>query len=341
MGTILPGAAAASGIGDPASPFSPKPFNPTPPHAHGFPVEGAPPDIARWAAGNTGIPFLWRIAGPAPGPHAAIVALTHGEEWSGAIAVDALLRDGFAPRRGTLSLLFANWRAHARWNPAEPNRAFHIDRDLNRVWDVALLDGAAEAAELDRARELRPWLDTVDVLLDLHTTQQPSPPMIFCGPAEKSARFARALGWPRLAIRDAPHAAGRRMRDYGGFDAEDDPRLALVVECGQHWVATSVAHAHAAVAAFLCHLGMAPPAPAPAWHGPEGVVRMTHQVTAGQGAALDAVWPDFAIVPHAGTVLGHDGTAPIATPYDDAVLLMPVRRPRPGATMLRIGRFEG
>lgn len=341
MATILPGAAAAAGVGDPASPHYPRPFNPTPPYAHGFPIEGTPPDITRWAAGNTGIPYLWRFAGAAPGPHAAIVALTHGEEWSGAIAVDALLRDGFRPLRGSLSLLFANWQAHARWNAAEPNRAFYIDRDLNRVWDAALLDGDAAGVELERARALRAWLDSVDVLLDLHSTQQPSPPMIFCGPAEKSARFAQALGWPRLVIRDAPHAAGRRMRDHGGFDVEADPRLALVVECGQHWVAGSAQNARTAVSVFLAHLGMTAPVPAPAWEGPQGIVRMTHQVTAKPGAMLDAVWPDFAIVPRAGTVLGHDGTAPVATPHDDAVLLMPSRRPRPGTTMLRIGRFEG
>ena len=138
---MLQGAAAAAGVGDPLSPHYPRPFNPTPPWPHGFPIEGAPPDITRWAAGNTGIPCLWSFDGPAPGPHAALVALTHGEEWCGAHALDALLQAGIRPLRGRLSLLFHNWRAHARWNPAEPNRAFHIDRDLNRVWDPALLGG--------------------------------------------------------------------------------------------------------------------------------------------------------------------------------------------------------
>lgn len=340
MATELAGAAAHAGIGDPRSPFYPRPFNPTPPYAHGFPVVGAPPAISRWAAGNTGIAFLWTFGSGRPGPHAAVVALTHGEEWSGAVALDRLLDGGFRPARGRLSLLFANWRAHQRWDPQAPNRAFYIDRDLNRVWSRALLDSDATASELDRARELRPWLDTVDVLLDLHSTQQPSPPMIFCGTADKTAAFARRLGWPALVIRDMPHAAGLRMRDYGGFDDPSDPRIALVVECGQHWAAGTADNAIAAVQAFLGWLGMAPARPPPAWSGSAGLVEVTHQLTATDGAMLDAVWPDFAIVPRAGTRLGSNGGAPILTPHDDAVLLMPSVRPRPGTTMLRIGRFR-
>jgi predicted deacylase len=335
----LAGAAAKAGIGDPSSPHYPRPFNPTGPYAHGFPIVGSPPDIAPWAAGNAGIPFLWRFDGAAPGPHAAIVALTHGEEWCGAVALDGLLRGAFRPAHGTLSLLFANHRAHARWDPAQPNRAFYIDRDLNRVWDAALLDGDAQGWELARARELRPWLETVDVLLDLHSTQQPSPPMVFCGAADKTVAFAQALGWPRLLIRDMPHAAGRRMRDYGGFDDPADPRIAIVAECGQHWAEGAARNAIAMVARFLAQLGMAPPDAPPEWSGPRGTVQVTHQITAAEGAALDQAWPDFAIVAKAGTRLGENGGVPVVTPYDDAVLLMPARRPRPGTTMLRIGRF--
>ena len=335
----LVGMAARAGVGDPNSPFFPRPFNPTPPYAHGFPVVGAPPDIRRWASGNTGIPYLWSFAAEAPGPHAAVIALTHGEEWCGAVALDALLAGGIRPRRGRLSLLFANHQAHQRWNPEQPNRAFYIDRDLNRVWDPAVLDSDAEGSELDRARALRPWLDTVELLLDLHSTQQPSPPMTFCGAADKTVAFARALGWPRLLIRDMPHAAGRRIRDYGGFEAPGDPRSAIVVECGQHWAAGTPANAIAATQAFLAQLGMVAPAPLPTWQGPEGTVQVTHQVTAAEDALLDAIWPDLAIVPQAGTRLGRNAGADLSTPYDQAVLLMANRRPRPGTTMLRIGRF--
>jgi predicted deacylase len=342
---MLHGAAAAAGVGDPASPHYPRPFNPTPPWPHGFPIEGAPPDIARWAAGNTGIPYLWTIRGAAPGPHAAIVALTHGEEWSGAHALDLLLREGVRPRCGTLSLLFHNWRAHARWNPAEPNRAFYIDRDLNRVWDPALLDGEAQGDELDRARELRPWLDTVDHLLDLHSTQQPSPPFALAGRLPRNIAFARAMGFPHLVIEDMPHAAGRRMRDWPPFEDPVGHRTALVVECGQHWVASSVTQARQAAIAFLAHLGMAPAALLAAWPPPRDEVRMietTGSVTATTDACeLLATWPDLALVRRAGTLIGRDGPAEIRTPHDEAVLILPTRRARRGLTAVRFGRVRG
>ncbi len=340
---MLKGAAAMAGIGDPRSPHYPRPNNPTPPWPHGFPIEDGPPDIARWAGGNTGIPYLWSFDGAAPGPHAAIVALTHGEEWSGAHALHELLTGGAVPPRGRLSLLFHNWRAHARWNPAEPNRAFYIDRDLNRVWDAALLDSDAQGDELDRARELRGWVETVDHLLDLHSTQQPSPPFALAGRLPRNLDFARAIGFPRIVIEDMPHAAGKRLRDWPRFEDPDGHATALVVECGQHWVASSVVHARQAAAAFLDHRGMLPRGFGGGGprRGEVAVIETTGSVTATTDACeLLASWPDLAMVRQAGTLLGHDGATEIRTPHDDAVLILPVRRPRRGLTAVRFGRVR-
>lgn len=344
--STLPGAAAVAGVGDLRSPHYPLPFNPTPPYPHGFPIEGAPPDITRWAAGNTGIPYLWSFEGARPGPHAAIVALTHGEEWSGAHAVDLLLREKVRPLHGRLSLLFANWQAHARWIPEEPNRAFYIDRDLNRVWSPEVLDAGSTDVEIVRARELRPFVDSVDFLLDLHSTQQPSPPMALVGGLDRTAVFAQAMGWPSLVIRDMPHAAGRRLRDWGEFETPEGHRTALVVECGQHWVATTVDHARNAALTFLRYLGMAPTAllamhPIPEHEGVR-IIQTTHSVTARTDACeLLQVWPDLAMVARGGTLLGHDGDVEIRTPYDNAMLILPMRRPRRGLTAVRFGRFVG
>jgi len=343
---MLQGRAAADGVGDPLSPHYPRPFNPTPPWPHGFPIDGAPPDITRWAAGNTGLPYLWTFEGRAPGPHTAIVALTHGEEWCGAHALDLLLREGAIPPRGRLSLLFHNWRAHARWDPAAPNRAFYIDRDLNRVWDPALLDSDADGVELDRARALRGWLEGVDYLLDLHSTQQPAPPFTIAGRLARSVDFARAIGFPRIVIEDMPHAAGKRLRDWPAFENPAGHRTALVVECGQHWVDGTVTQARQAVVAFLAHLGMAPPAlltsGPPIVLGPVAVIETTASVTAQTAdCTLIATFPDLALVRRAGTLIGHDGAAEIRTPHDDAVLILPMRRPRRGLTALRFGRVRG
>lgn len=330
-----------SDVGDPASPHYPRPFNPTPPYAHGFPIEVAPVPIDRWADGNTGIPFLWSFEAVQPGPHVAIVALTHGEEICGSSALDLLLRERLRPRRGRLSPLFNNWRAHQRWDPAAPNRAFHIDQDMNRIWEPSLLDGDAHGVELARARELRSFVDSVDVLLDLHSTQQPSPPMTLPGWPRRKTEFACALGWPHLVIRD--DGAGR-LRDWGGLGAECGARVGVVVECGQHWVAETGRNALRAAARLLAHLEIIDPVQARALGDPPPaarprVVTVTHTIRArGDGAVLDRVWPDLAEVAEPGTYLGSDGLADIRTPYANAVLVMPVSRPRPGAVMLRIAQ---
>lgn len=328
-------------VGGPASPYSPRPFNPTPPYAHGFPIEVAPVPIARWARGNTGIPYLWSFEAARPGPHVAIVALTHGEEFCGSYALDLFLRERLRPKRGRLSLLFNNWRAHERWDPAAPNRAFYIDMDMNRIWEASLLDGEGLGVELGRARELRSFLGSIDVLLDLHSTQQPSPPMTLPGWPLRKTGFACAMGWPALVIRD--DGAGR-LRDWGDLGAATGSRIGLVIECGQHWLAETGRNAVRAAARLLAHLEMIDPVQARAFGdplpaAPPRIVTVTHTIRAlGDGAMLGRVWPDLAEIADAGTYLGHDGVAEIRTPYPAAVLVMPVARPRPGAVMLRIAR---
>jgi len=76
------------------------------------------PDIGRWAAGNTGIPYVWRFESERAGPRITVQALTHGNEVCGAIALDGLLAQRLAPARGALMVVFANVAAGShkiRW----------------------------------------------------------------------------------------------------------------------------------------------------------------------------------------------------------------------------------
>jgi predicted deacylase len=54
-------------------------------------IEVAFPNLDRWAAGNTGIPYVWTFGSKRAGPHVLVQALTHGNEVCGAIALDWLL----------------------------------------------------------------------------------------------------------------------------------------------------------------------------------------------------------------------------------------------------------
>ena len=69
-----------------------------------------------------------------------------------------------------------------------------------------MLDGPRHSVELERAREIRPLIDTVDVLLDLHSMLWPSEPLMLCGEtAEGHARWrwrsaCRRWWWPITAM---------------------------------------------------------------------------------------------------------------------------------------------
>ena len=132
-------------------------------------VELAPPDLSPYRAGNTGLDYVWSFAAEKPGPHVFLTALTHGNEICGAIALDRLLRAELRPAIGKLTFAFANIAAYEGFDTKDPSAARYIDEDMNRVWDEKLLDGPRKSRELQRARALRPLIDTADFLLDIHS----------------------------------------------------------------------------------------------------------------------------------------------------------------------------
>jgi predicted deacylase len=217
------------------------------------------PDIARWAQGNTGIPYVWRFESDRAGPKLTIQALTHGNEVCGAIALSELLDAKFRPTRGTLTLVFANVDAYSAFDRADPFASRCVDEDFNRVWTPDVLDGSRQSRELARARQLRPLYDDTEYLLDLHSMTDPCPPLALAGRQQKGLELAYDVGVPRHIVIDAGHKAGRRLRDYAFFDDPSDPRSALLIECGQHWERGSPTVAMQAVLRFLRHFGMASP----------------------------------------------------------------------------------
>jgi len=309
------------------------------------PIEFAFPDIARWQAGSDGARYIHVRKAAASAPTVMVNALTHGNEVSGAIAVDHLLAAGIGPRRGTLILSFANVDAYASFDPAAPFKSRMVDEDFNRVW--GRLGQPATTVETRRAEEMRPFVDRTDLLLDLHSMHDDGVPLMLSGPLDKGVAFARRLGAPVDIVRDAGHAAGMRMRDYGGFGDAASPKNALLIETGQHWRASSVTVAKDIVARFLVETGVVDAADVPAgWRQPapaaQRVVEVTHAIATRTGDfRATRIFEGQEVVARAGTVLGHDDGEPVKTPYDNCVLVMPsANRPlRPGVTVVRLGRF--
>ncbi|AOJ84917.1 MULTISPECIES: M14 family metallopeptidase [Burkholderia] len=306
------------------------------------------PNLDAHRAGNAGVDYVHRFDSGAPGPHVMINALTHGNEVCGAIVVDALLKMRLRPRRGVLTLSFANVAAYERFDADKPDAARFVDQDFNRVWTPAVLDDPSKrSVELDRARAMRPFVDEADWLLDLHSMHERSAPLIVAGPLDKGTALSLRIGAPATVIRDEGHPEGKRMRDYGGFGDPASAKNALLIECGQHWEARAAAVARDSTARFLVASGIVDGQDLPVdWFLPLAktmrVVQVTEPVVA---TSHDFRFADaYTGLEHfakAGEVIGWSNGEPVTTPYPDCVLVMPsLRQLRPGVTVVRLGHLE-
>lgn len=193
------------------------------------------PALDRFAATESGIPFVVVRDSGRPGPHVVISALVHGNELCGAAALCRLIDAGLVPTRGRLSMAFANVVAYQTFEPARPFAARYLDEDFNRLWSEQILALPDRSREHARAKALSPLFAGADFLLDLHSTAGESPPMLLCGRTAKNRRLAQTLGFPADVIADAGHASGLRLIEYGAFGQERSTATALLIECGQHF----------------------------------------------------------------------------------------------------------
>lgn len=311
-----------------------------------IPIELDAPDIEPHRRSTTGVDWVHTFESGKPGPHAMVCALTHGNEICGAIVVDRLLREGLRPERGTLTLAFNNVAAFARFDPRNPYASRFVDEDFNRVWTRETLDGARRTTELVRARELRPFVEAADFLLDIHSMLEPSPPVMICGPLDKGIRFAFDVGIPEHVVSDVGHANGTRMRDYGGFGDPASERNALLVECGQHWERNAERVAWQCTWRFLRRTGVVDAQLADrqieSGVAPQKLIRVTEAVIANSSSFRFArTFTGMEVVPRRGDVIAWDGEEAVRAPYDNCVLVMPVpNNIKTGLTAVRLGRIE-
>ncbi len=308
------------------------------------PIEYEFPELRRWEKGEA--PYIHVLASGKPGPTVMVAALTHGNEVSGAIVVDALLAAGLKPRNGTLIFSFNNIEAYHSFDPKNPFKSRMVEEDFNRTW--GRLDQPAGTVETRRAQVVKPFVERADFLLDLHSMHDDGVPLMLCGPLERGVELAKKVGTPVDVVRDRGHAAGMRMRDYGAFGDAKGDKTALLIETGQHWRASSVVVAKDVTVRFLAATGIVEAADLPAgWKqpasGPQRVVQVSHAIATKTGNFKPVRrFEGQEVIAKAGTVLGHDEGEPVTTPYDNCVLVMPsINRPlRPGVTVVRLGRLQ-
>jgi predicted deacylase len=310
-----------------------------------YPVNIEAPDISPYRRGNTGIDYVTTLDSRKSGPHVMLSAIVHGNELCGAIALDSLFRREVRPVAGKLTLAFMNVAAFDTFDAANPTVSRYVDEDFNRLWTREVLDGGRDSVELRRARAVRPVVDEVDYLLDIHSMQHSTVALVMCGPLEKGRQLARDLASPQHVVSDAGHSAGRRMRDYDAFSDTSSPRNALLVECGQHWEPASADMAMEICLRFLARYEVVDPAfvaqhltalPPPQQH----LIEVTGPVTIeSDDFRFVENFRGMEVIEKQGTLIGWDGKTEVRTPYDNCVLIMPSRRLRKGESAVRFGRY--
>lgn len=308
-----------------------------------------PPDIGAWRAGNTDVEGVWRFDSGRPGRNVLITALVHGNEVCGAWALKGLLEAGVRPQGGTLTLAFCNLAAFDRFDAANHDASRFVDEDLNRQWMPERMD-AGDTLERRRAAALRPHVAQADWLLDLHSMHEPSAPLLLTGIQPRNLALARALRSPEHVVIDAGHKDGVRMRDFGRFgapDAESDTR-SLLIECGFHGDPASRGVAQDQCARFLQAAGTLDAAGTarllPGWLRPDAPRQWALDVTGpvvarGKDFRFAQPYTGLEVIERAGTVIGWNEGEPVATPYDDCVLVMPsTRQAKAGVTVVRYAR---
>lgn len=197
-----------------------------------------------------------------PGKRLAVIGAVHGNEYCGPAAITRLLADldrgAVSLQRGTVQLMpIANPRAFEQ-------KVRFVDRNLNRY-----LYPKAEKQHYED--HLDPivcgFLDSADVLLDLHSYASQGGPFVFLGGARsrpEEVAFARSLGVRDFVCgwSDAFGSTGKGgdKESQGTTEyARANGALAVTLECGHHHNADAADVGYRAILRALDHFGMLSP----------------------------------------------------------------------------------
>ena len=308
-------------------------------------LEVLPRDLSAYRAGNTGVPYVHRFDSGRPGPHVLVNALTHGNEICGMVAATHLLDAAVRPRIGTLTVSFAHVEAYEAFRADDPYANRQLVHNLNRIWSDEWLDGPERSPELRRARELRPVVAAADHILDIHSTTQPVQPFWVYPAFERNARAALAIGarTPLAVHLVMPRGlgSGTPLIQHGRHgQPEGGAGVALVAECGGHFLQSSADTATHVALGFLAHFGLI--------DAPErepGAAARAQRFELLETCLVRT--PDFRFARPLlgfetftqGELIASDGTAgEIRASCDDCTVLMPTRAPIVGREAVYLAR---
>ena len=304
-------------------------------------LEVLPRDLSAYRQGNTGIDYVHRFESGKPGPHVLINALTHGNEICGMVAATHLLDTGVRPLIGTLTISFANVAAYESFDKERPFDSRQLVHNLNRIWSAGELDGSDESPELLRARQLRPVVAAADHILDIHSTSQDVEPFWVYPAYPRNAQVALAIGRPPVhLVMPSGLGSGTPLIQHGRHGQAEGQGVALVVECGFHFLQSAADVATQTALDFLAHFGLVEAAPHPALAAPAPQRRFELLET------CMVRTPDFAFTRPLqgfetfaqGELIATDGEHEIRALCDDCTVFMPTRQPIVGREAVYLTR---
>ena len=290
-------------------------------------LEVLPRDLSPYRQGNTGIDYVHRFDSGRPGPHVLVNALTHGNEFCGMTAATHLLDRSVRPTKGTLTISFANVEAYQSFDPARPFESRQLMHNLNRIWSADWLDGAEDSPELRRARELRPVVAAADHILDLHSTSQAVQPFWVYPAYGRNGDTACAIGRPGVhLVMPQGLGSGTPLIQHGLHGQAGHHGVALVAECGQHFLRATGTLAIEVALDFIAHFGLIerPLAAATAPQQRFGLLKTCMVAT----PQFRFVRPLVGFETFAeGELIATDGDTEIRALCEDCTVLMPTRQP--------------
>jgi predicted deacylase len=301
--------------------------------------EVLPRDLSPYRKGNVGVDYVHRFDSGKPGPHVLVNALTHGNEFCGMTAATHLLDSGVRPRVGTLTVSFANVAAYESFDTARPFDSRQLVHNLNRIWSPQWLDGAEDSPELKRARQLRPVVAAADHVLDIHSTSQDVRPFWVYPQWPRNGLAASAMGQPAVhLVMPQGLGTGTPLIQHGSHGTPEGKGVALVVECGQHFLRASGALATQVALDFLAHFGLVAAQERTQVRAPAQRFGLLKTFVV-QTADFRFVRPLVGFETFAeGELIATDGGEEIRAPCADCTVLMPTREPIVGREAVYLTR---
>ncbi|OGG81032.1 hypothetical protein A3H77_00355 [Candidatus Kaiserbacteria bacterium RIFCSPLOWO2_02_FULL_56_11] len=202
-----------------------------------------------------------RVDSRRPGSVLGISACTHGNEPSGLAVFEFLLKEKHIEKEllcGSLYLVVNNIRATEKFfsavNEEEIRKSRYCDVNMNRLpKDTLELENDARY-EVVRARKVYPIWERFTVGLDVHSTLDPSEPMIISRGGGFHPELVRGFPIQTLISNiDKIQLGAPAFAFYGGLESNTQ---VFAIEAGQHTDPESFGRAVACATALLQNLGM-------------------------------------------------------------------------------------